>query len=277
MEDTSICTRTFTVKCNKVHNVDLKQLYNDVELTPYIKLTSKKSQKMLEGLNHINSIADYSVISAKYGYGSKGYVKPTCRKKKVNPSKRFNNTTTLAVYTKRSNISVKVYQVGTLHITGVKEIEQVMKVIELVDRLIGNVYEKIYIIPCMTSIKFKVPFKLLRYNLIEYMDKEHPEYNNYVTSPDYNGIPFEHHVNRDKEVIEVTLNHGMVIRTRSMQSSHPLITPIYKETLNKSKSITFLVFVSGQIILCTPYNSFIEKDIETFRNVLFANKNSIGV
>lgn len=293
MDFDKINTSTRTVISVMNINIDIKKLFEKIEIVPYNFPSSKRGRRKKNDTECIiNNVPDGSIINAKYENIEKG----TFPKNKKQTGRYFRNTLSITMMCDGKLINFKIFtsQSGkgtkTQH-PGCRKDEMVVKPIMYIYKLIKDtsIYEFIgtkkdlvmLLHTVMTNINFNLGFNVSRQNLNKYMNK-FEKYNSMLeTNIGHAGTNITIPVNpimKIKEIPKYTIdnyyniNHQMV----PFEEYVECLSDKQKQVLEKKvKRNTFLVFYSGKTIMSgyiiehmkSSYEDFI-KDIYSIKHLI---------
>jgi TATA-box binding protein (TBP) (component of TFIID and TFIIIB) len=111
-------------------NINLDVLYTCLEIS-----LSNESQECTEGIVYV----EYGKKKSETVY--KGYCKKfSVTRRKVRPTKRFDNQVTIVYKTPTSNYNIKVFRNGNIQVTGIKNIEFASEVVDKMIQILADLY-----------------------------------------------------------------------------------------------------------------------------------------
>jgi hypothetical protein len=247
---------TYTVKSTNQEKVNLTSLYEMLKVDPYTNLPTKKRLKNKFPV----MLKDYSIISKQLGEKYIGFFK------KNKTKKLFKSALTITFYTSTNKISVKVYQNKNLHISGLKNNEQLFHIVEYFNNIL-NYSETYYVIPCMCLLNFNLGFEVLKEELINVVETT-PDYFVRMTGSRYSGLVISFLTNTEKDIymFEPLSKDYKIVKESKVKD--------VKIVNNKYSS--FIVFSSGSCMLSTPINNSYDEQIEDFLKIINENKDLIA-
>jgi len=274
-DNIEVSTKTYTATTNL--NIDIKELFKMLPITPYVVVAKRRGRKKkVDTVDPNSHVEKGSIITIKCEGELRGVdLKP----KKVKPGaankKWFRNSITIVIILDKP-INFKICRNGTFQMTGCKthnHAEQCIKYIwkyikdvpELYTYSSGTTVETLFI-PSMRNIDFSVGFLVDREKLNRYMSTQDKFHCLLETSFGYTGVNIKIPLENDIATMDVKR------LTYTKDDTWEEVWTTYQEYLDKltekerqtkienSRYNTFLVFHSGKVIMSGLTDKFM-KDI----------------
>ncbi|OUW95973.1 MAG: hypothetical protein CBD97_02155 [Pelagibacteraceae bacterium TMED237] len=271
-EDISVSTKTFTANTNL--KIDIKNVFDKLEVTPYTVIQKKRGRKKrTETINPNQNIVPGSIITVKCEGEIKGVdLKP---KKKNNKKKKWfrNSITVVIIFDKIINF--KICRNGTFQMTGCKNHNHaelcIKKIWEEIKNFPEHLYEftrpslngdnklEVLFIPSMRNIDFSLGFIVDREKLNKYMTDKAMNSDDFhcllETSFGYTGVNIKIPLTKDIRTMKIRKmsyeKDGSWLYTNTNYNEYLNLLPSEKDKnnkLNDERYNTFLVFHSGKVI-----------------------------
>ena len=286
-KDIKVSTKTFTATTNLT--IEIKKLFENLPITPYIVIPKKRGRKKKTEIQNPNkNILPGSIITIKYEDKVRGVLlKPPKKKKK---KKWFRNSITVVIILDKP-INFKVCRNGTFQMTGCKNNKHAEECIKYVWEYIKDKKEiykftrgenlETLIIPSMRNIDFSLGFIVDREKLNRYMATEANSHCLLETSFGYTGVNIKIPLDRDISTMKIKKlvysdENDWELTNSTYNEYLSLLTPKEKEAkIKASRYNTFLVFHSGKVIMSglisnfmkNVYNNFLEMIRECFDKI----------
>lgn len=192
----------------------------------------------------------------------------------------FRNAVNVIINSSNKLINLKISKNGNFQITGCKEEINVYKAVEYLIMLIKkhcpHIVEKwetpidILFKTVMTNIVFSVGYAIDKKKLNNLLKDDKSFYNLFETSFGYTGMNIKLPLN------ESAFQYGSINSSFDENENKWMhSTKLIKNTFDKPKYNTFLVFHSGKVIMSGICEENMKKDYQLFRSFLETNKDKI--
>ena len=117
-DDIKVSTKTYTATTNL--NIEIKDLYDKLPITPYTVITKKRGRKKKTDNTDPNTdIQEGSIITIKFEGQLRGVELKPKKQKQTNKQKWFRNSITIVIILDKP-INFKICKNGTFQMTGCK-------------------------------------------------------------------------------------------------------------------------------------------------------------
>ena len=256
-------------------NINLDVLYNCLEISMLDKNESGEILASDEGIVYI----EYGKKKSETVF--KGYSKKfSVTRRKVRPTKRFDNQVTIVYKTPTSNFNIKVFRNGNIQVTGIKSIEFASEVVDKMIEILQDTYHNkdnnvIESLDDLRNVNFrirlintdyKVGFPIKRDILHKIIKHDYDIICNYEPVI-YPGVKLHYFYNKSN-----TARDG---KCKCSQKCHD-IKGGQGEGNGDCKKITIAVFQSGCIIITgSQTNAQIDECYHFINNLLYDNVHKI--
>lgn len=274
-EDIEVSTKTYIASTNI--NIDLKKLFDKIQITPYKVIKKKRGRRKKTDVeeDYNNELKEGSIVTSKWEGFVKGVELKTQKKNSKGEKTYFRNSITIVIFLDKF-INFKVCKSGTLQLTGCKNWEHAEKCIKKLWNILNNtdVYTfkedykelEVFIVPSMRNIDFELGFLIDREKLSNYTKKSNDIHCLLETSFGYTGVsikfPIEMedrlkmfvkkiHCSKDGEWNQEWKDFETYLNTLTEKER--------KQKLKNKRYNTFLIFHSGRVIFSGP-NAYMMKD-----------------
>ena len=281
-DDIKVSTKTYTATTNL--DINIKELYEKLPVTPYTVIPKKRGRKKKCDIVDPNiNIEIGSIVTIKCEGQLRGVeLKP----KKVKPSNKqkwFRNSITIVIILDKP-INFKICRNGTFQMTGCKTHEHAELCIKYIWKYIqddkslytfrtGDILECLYI-PSMRNIDFSLGFIVDREKLNKYMSEQQKFHCLLETSFGYTGVNIKIPITRDIATMDVKkaqCGKDGVWTDKWTTYQEYLDGLTEKERtvkLNTPRYNTFLVFHSGKCISSCLTESFMKDTYYYFLEIM---------
>jgi len=282
-DDIKVSTKTYTATTNL--NIEIKDLYDKLPITPYTVITKKRGRKKkTDNIDPNTDIEEGSIITIKFEGQIRGVELKPKKQKQTNKQKWFRNSITIVIIFDKP-INFKICKNGTFQMTGCKThehaelcIKYIWKYIKNDDSLYsfssGNSIECIFI-PSMRNIDFSLGFIVDREKLNKYMSEQQKFHCLLETSFGYTGVNIKIPINHDitkMPVKKINANPDSEDWVEKWTIYQEYLNNLSeKEQLNKINTPrynTFLVFHSGKCISSCLTAEFMKDTYYYFLNII---------
>lgn len=261
-DDIKVSTKTYTATTNL--NIEIKDLFNKLPITPYTVIPKKRGRKKKNDTIDSNSeIESGSIITIKFEGQLRGVELKPKKIKQTNKQKWFRNSITIVIILDKP-INFKICKNGTFQMTGCKTHEHAELCIKYIWKYIindtslysfnsGNSLECLFI-PSMRNIDFSLGFNVDREKLNKYMSAQQKFHCLLETSFGYTGVNIKIPINHDitkmrvKKLIHKDTNEWIEKWTTYQDYLDKLTEKERLIKINTPRYNTFLVFHSGKCI-----------------------------
>jgi hypothetical protein len=261
-DDIKVSTKTYTATTNL--NIEIKDLFNKLPITPYTVIPKKRGRKKKNDTIDSNSeIEPGSIITIKFEGQLRGVELKPKKIKQTNKQKWFRNSITIVIILDKP-INFKICKNGTFQMTGCKTHEHAELCIKYIWKYIindtslysfnsGNSLECLFI-PSMRNIDFSLGFNVDREKLNKYMSAQQKFHCLLETSFGYTGVNIKIPINHDitkmrvKKLIHKDTNEWIEKWTTYQDYLDKLTEKERLIKINTPRYNTFLVFHSGKCI-----------------------------
>ena len=288
-EDNKVSTRTYIARCNI--KMDLLILFKKLPITEYVVKTKKRGRKKkIEEMNPNLHIKPGSIITLKYNIDNKSVLRGVNISK--NNNKSFRNCMTIVIMCKdNKKINFKVCANGTIQMTGCREKEHAIEVLEYFWGYIKNIRNEIYdksaiinsntfkplefiLVPSMRNIDFSLGFNVNRESLSNIIrDMPEDDYRSMLEpSFGYTGG----NIKLEDDIIflvidKITFLENDKYNIEKITYNDYLNVLVEKERIKKleqERYNTFLVFHSGKIIMSGISEELMETTYYKFLDII---------
>jgi TATA-box binding protein (TBP) (component of TFIID and TFIIIB) len=258
-DDIRVSTKTYTANTNLI--IDIRALFDLLEVTPYVVLPKKRGRKKKGVVEDPNQDVPYgSIVTLK----CEGDIKGVELKPKKKTTSWFRNSITVVMIIDKT-INFKVCRNGTFQMTGCKSWEHAELCIKKIwDNIRGN--ESVYsftrdpgqlsalIIPSMRNIDFDIGFFVDREKLSRYINTEEDLYCLLETSFGYTGVNIKIPLTKSRDTMPIqklectTDGTWSNVWTTYSEYLDVLEPKARKAKVKEQRYNTFLVFHSGKVI-----------------------------
>ena len=261
-DDIKVSTKTYTATTNL--DIQIKELYEKLPITPYTVIAKKRGRKKkCDVVDPNTDIKPGSIITIKCEGQLRGVELKPKKVKPTNKQKWFRNSITIVIILDKP-INFKICRNGTFQMTGCKTHEHAELCIKYIWKYIendkslytfrtGDILECLFI-PSMRNIDFSLGFIVDREKLNKYMGEQQKFHCLLETSFGYTGVNIKIPITHDISTMEVKKVHcgkDNVWTEKWTTYQEYLDTLSEKERnikLNTPRYNTFLVFHSGKCI-----------------------------
>lgn len=286
-DDIEISTKTVIAHTNI--KLDIKNIFEKIPITDYVIVQKRRGRKKKDAVIDPNKdIPDGSIITLKYQKQLRGV--DLKAKKKSAKGGFFRNSLTVVTVMDGKLLNYKISDNGKFQITGCKNDEHPVKVIDFFVKYLkthcegyykyeGNIFS--IFITVMTNIDFNLGFTINKENLDNYINTR-TEYNSLLeTSFGYTGVNIKIplRIPTDFFLDKVTYDeeNDKWVKSKITYIEYLNMIP-EKDKLKESKKIrynTFLVFHSGNVIMSSMKKDFMGDYYEKFINIIKECKTEI--
>ena len=272
--------------------LDIDDLFNKLNVSPYIQVHKKRGRKPKDAVADPNiGLEEGSIITLKYMDEVRGVDLKKKKKTRSQHKKYFRNALTIVMKIDDKLINFKISKNGKFQITGSKKDSQAEKCIKFIwsniqsgeystpPYIINGTRPEVTFITVMTNIDFNMGFLVNRENLDKHINRL-TEFNSLLeTSFGYTGVniklPFNDYLDLDLKKIyyendqwnDTTIKYQEYLSSLSLKDQN-------KEQ-NKKRYITFLVFQSGNVIMSGMIREYMERYYEIFYDIIRQCKGDI--
>jgi len=261
-DDIKVSTKTYTATTNL--NIEIKDLFNKLPITPYTVIPKKRGRKKKnDSIDSNSEIESGSIITIKFEGQLRGVELKPKKIKQTNKQKWFRNSITIVIILDKP-INFKICKNGTFQMTGCKTHEHAELCIKYIWKYIiddtslysfksGNSLECLFI-PSMRNIDFSLGFNVDREKLNKYMGAQQKFHCLLETSFGYTGVNIKIPINHDitkmrvKKLIHKDTNEWIEKWTTYQEYLDNLTEKERLIKINTPRYNTFLVFHSGKCI-----------------------------
>ena len=261
-DDIKVSTKTYTATTNL--DIQIKELYEKLPITPYTVIAKKRGRKKkCDVVDPNTDIEVGSIVTIKCEGQLRGVELKPKKAKPTNKQKWFRNSITIVIILDKP-INFKICRNGTFQMTGCKTHEHAELCIKYIWKYIqddkslytfrtGDILECLFI-PSMRNIDFSLGFIVDREKLNKYMSEQQKFHCLLETSFGYTGVNIKIPITHDIATMEVKKVHcgkDKVWSEKWTTYQEYLDTLSEKERnikLNTPRYNTFLVFHSGKCI-----------------------------
>ena len=262
-DDIKVSTKTFTATTNL--NIEIKELFEKLPITPYTVIAKKRGRKKkTETIDPNKDIPFGSIITIKCEGELRGVELKPKKLKQGKKKKWFRNSITVVIIFDKP-INFKICRNGTFQMTGCKSHQHAEDCIKYIWKYMKD-YTGIYeyksgetlqclFIPSMRNIDFSLGFLVDREKLNHYMSTQKEFHCLLETSFGYTGVNIKIPLDKDISLMDIkklTYNHeddSWLEEDTIYQEYLDLLSEKDRESkLCEKRYNTFLVFHSGKII-----------------------------
>lgn len=282
---------TMTIVATTNWKIDIKSLFEYLEVTPFTVIPKKRGRKPKKLREEpVKEIKEGSVVTMIYKDKMKGvFLKEKKADKKTN---YFRNSLTIVIFIKGKMINTKISENGKFQITGSKteqHAEECIKFIWSYIQTINSLHninickytdkpECIFVI-YMTNMDFEIGFKINRQALDQYINENTVHDSILETSFGYPGVNIKMKLNRNKNptIKKIYLDETKVWKNTEIlyEDYTNTLSPKDKKKDLKERQHTFLVFQSGNVILSSKHIIYMKDVYEEFMTTIFSARKII--
>ncbi len=278
----AVSTKTYTATTNITINI--KRLYEELPITPYVVIPKKRGRKR-KGLvcNPNKDIKPGSIITLKCEGDIRG-VEINPKKRKANQKKKwFRNSITVVIILDKP-INFKVCRNGTFQMTGCKRHSHAEDCVKFLWSYIRDNKElytftrcspnlEVLFIPSMRNIDFSLGFLVDRSKLNKYMSNLDEFHCLLETSFGYTGVNIKIPLAEDISKMKITKmssnRNQWIVKQTTYQEYLDLLGEKERNAKLKARRYnTFLVFHSGQCIHSGLTEEFMEPVYNYFTSLI---------
>ena len=281
-DDIKVSTKTYTATTNL--NIEIKELYDKLPITPYTVIAKKRGRKKkCDVVDPNTDIEEGSIITIKFEGQVRGVELKPKKPKQNNKQKWFRNSITVVIILDKP-INFKICKNGTFQMTGCKTHEHAEMCINYIWKFIqndkalynfssGDTLECLFI-PSMRNIDFSLGFIVDREKLNKYMSEQQKFHCLLETSFGYTGVNIKIPITKDITTMAVKkVNYGKdgEITEKWTTYQYYLDKLTEKERnikINTPRYNTFLVFHSGKCISSCLTSEFMKDTYYYFLEIM---------
>lgn len=274
-EDIKVSTKTYVASTNI--NIDLKKLFEIIEITPYTVKKKKRGRRKKTEIeeDYNNELKEGSIVTSKWEGFVKGCELKPPKKNNKGETTWFRNSVTIVIFLDKF-INFKVCKSGTLQFTGCKNWEHAKKCVKKLWNILMNtdIYTfkedckelEVFIVPSMRNIDFELGFLIDREKLSNYTKKSTDTHCLLETSFGYTGVSVKFPI-YDEDRMKMFVKKINCLTDGEWKEEwsdfktylSTLSEKERKQKLKNQKYNTFLIFHSGKVIFSGP-NSYMMKN-----------------
>ena len=281
-DDIKVSTKTYTATTNL--NIEIKELYDKLPITPYTVIAKKRGRKKkCDVVDPNTDIEEGSIITIKFEGQVRGVELKPKKPKQNNKQKWFRNSITVVIILDKP-INFKICKNGTFQMTGCKTHEHAEMCIRYIWKFIqndktlynfssGDTLECLFI-PSMRNIDFSLGFIVDREKLNKYMSEQQKFHCLLETSFGYTGVNIKIPITKDITTMAVKkVNYGKDGEwTEKWTTYQDYLDKLPEKErqikINTPRYNTFLVFHSGKCISSCLTSEFMKDTYYYFLDIM---------